>query len=86
LTIPSIAGPATAVPISEATKDDKLVAPTDRTEKLYGGAEKIWEIVMEIPTNQEIHVVKSRVAHSTAGDARRRNGRTMVESNETWLT
>lgn len=86
LTIPSIKGPAIMVPMTEATKDDRFVAPTERTEKLYGGAEKICESVIEMPTSHEIQVVKSRVAHATAGDASRKNGRTMVDMSDTWLT
>lgn len=41
VTTPSIRGLATRVPMSDATKEDMLVAPTAPTEKLYGGAEKI---------------------------------------------
>jgi hypothetical protein len=71
VTRPSISGPAMSVPRTEATKDDKLVAPTATTEKLYGGAEKICESVREMPTSHEIHVVNSNTAHRTAGEAKR---------------
>lgn len=83
---PSIKGPAMRVPSKEATKDDKFVRPTDVTEKLYGGAEKICERVMEIPTSQEIQVVNRRVAQSTAGEASMAKGRNTVLRNEMWLT
>lgn len=71
VTRPSISGPAVSVPRTEATKEDKFVAPTLTTEKLYGGAEKICERVREIPTSHEMHVVKSNTAHRTAGEAKR---------------
>lgn len=86
LTMPSINGPAIMVASIVAMKDDKLVSPTADSEKLYGGAEKIWDSVMDIPTSQEIQVVKSNVAHTTAGEASIVNGRTMVLSKETWFT
>jgi hypothetical protein len=73
------------VAISDATKAERLVSPTPLTEKLYGGAEKICESVMEIPTSHEMQVVKSRVAQSTAGDRRNRNGRKRVLKKEMWL-
>lgn len=79
--MPSIMGPATRVPMSEATKEERFVAPTTSTEKLYGGAEKIWERVREMPTSHEIHVVKRITAQSTAGDASRKNGRIRVLQN-----
>lgn len=41
VTRPSIRGPATRVPMTDATNEDMFVAPTAPTEKLYGGAEKI---------------------------------------------
>ncbi len=84
-TTPSIRGPANAVPRREATKDERLLSPTAVTEKLYGGAEKICERVMEIPTSHEIQVVKRRFAHNTAGEASMTKGRNMVFNNETWL-
>jgi hypothetical protein len=82
-TTPSIKGPATRVPRRDATKDDKLVRPTAETEKLYGAAENICESVMEIPTSQEMQVVKRRVAHRTAGDLSMAKGRKIVLTNET---
>jgi len=85
-TTPSIRGPASAVPRTEATKDERLVSPTDVTEKLYGGAEKICERVIEMPTSHEMQVVKRRVAHNTAGEASMTKGRNTVFKNETWLT
>ena len=83
LTMPSINGPATSVPSIDATNDERFVRPTDDTEKLYGGAEKICERVTEMPTSHEIQVVKSRVAHSTAGDPSILNGRRRVLKKET---
>ena len=71
VTSPSIRGPAVRVPRTDETKDERFVAPTPTTEKLYGGAEKIWDRVREIPTSQEMHVVKRRIAHRTGGDATR---------------
>ena len=85
-TTPSINGPARSVPRTDATKDERLVSPTAVTEKLYGGAEKICESVIEIPTSQEMQVVKRRVAQSTAGEASMTKGRNRVLKNETWLT
>lgn len=85
-TTPSINGPASAVPRRDATKDERLVSPTAVTEKLYGGAEKICESVMEMPTSHEMQVVKRSVAHSTAGDASITKGRNTVFKNDTWLT
>lgn len=81
-TIPSMVGPAISVPSTDATKDDTFVAPTELTEKLYGGAEKIWEMVMEMPTSHDIQVVKSRVAHKTEGEAKRKKGRSIVDHSE----
>ena len=81
---PSSRGPATAVPMVEATKDDRLDAPTELTEKLYGGAEKICERVMDIKTSHEMQVVKSRVAQTTAGDESMKNGRISVLQNDIW--
>jgi len=86
LTTPSINGPARAVPRREATNDERLVSPTAVTEKLYGDAEKICESVIEIPTSQEMQVVKRSVAQSTAGEASMTNGRKTVLMKETWLT
>lgn len=74
------------MPRREATKEDKFVSPTALTEKLYGGAENIWERTIEMPTSQEMQVVKRRVAHSTAGEARRAKGRKTVLKKLTWLT
>lgn len=68
LTIQSTNAPAATVPTVEATKEDTLVAPTDPMEKLYGGAEKIWDKVIEITRSHEMQVVKMIVAHTTAGD------------------
>lgn len=82
-TTPSIKGPASKVPNKLATKLDRFVRPTAETEKLYGGAEKIWESVMEIPTSHDIQVVKSKVAHNTAGELSITNGRKTVLRNET---
>jgi hypothetical protein len=61
-----------SVPMSEATNDETLVAPTLPTEKLYGGAEKICESVREISTSQEMQVVNSRVAQRTTGEAKKK--------------
>jgi hypothetical protein len=82
---PSIIGPATKVANNDATKDETLVAPTALTEKLYGGAEKICDKVMEINTSHEIQIVKSSVAHITTGLMSTTNGRMKVRQNETWL-
>lgn len=71
VTSPSISGPAARVPSTDATKADRFVAPTPTTEKLYGGAEKIWDRVRDMPTSHEMHVVKSRMAQRTGGDATR---------------
>jgi len=49
------------VPSSEAANDDRLVRPTAVTEKLYGGAEKICDRVIEMPTSQEMQVVNKIV-------------------------
>jgi hypothetical protein len=59
------------------------VAPTALTEKLYGGAEKICDRVMEIKTSQDMQMVKRSVAHMTIGDKMRTNGRMSVLQNET---
>jgi hypothetical protein len=83
LTSPSMVGPAISVPRREATKAERLVRPTALTEKLYGGAEKICERVIEIPTSHEMQVVKRRVAQSTAGEPSNTNGRKIVLKNET---
>jgi len=85
-TKPSINGPEMRVANSEAAKAERLVRPTPLIEKLYGGAEKICESVMEIPTSHDTQVVKSRVAQSTAGERRSRNGRKIVLKKEMWLT
>lgn len=71
VTRPSIRGPATIVPSTDATKEERLVAPTPMTEKLYGGAEKICDKVKEMPTSHEMHVVNSSTAQRTGGDASR---------------
>ena len=68
---PSINGPATSVANRDIIKDKRLVSLTAVTGKLYGGAEKIWENVMEIPTSHEMQVVKRIVAQRTAGDPSR---------------
>jgi hypothetical protein len=78
-------GPATKVASNEATKEDTFVAPTALTEKLYGGAEKICDNVMEIKTSQEMQIVKSRVAHMTTGLASITKGRMKVLQKETWF-
>ena len=80
---PSITYPAMNVAMSEATKDETFVAPTAATEKLYGGAEKICESVIEIKTNQEIQIVNRSVAHRTIGDASTKNGSKKVRQKET---
>ena len=85
-TTPSIKGPAMSVPRRDATNDERLVRPTADTEKLYGGAEKICESVMEMPTSHEMQVVKRSVAQRTAGDPSMTKGRNMVFQNDTWLT
>jgi hypothetical protein len=82
LAIPSISGPATAVAISVATKDDTFDAPTAATEKLYGGAEKICESVMDIRTSHEMQVVNNSVAHATIGEAKRPKGRSSVRQKD----
>lgn len=71
-------GPATSVASTEATKDDTLVAPTELTEKLYGGAEKICDKVIEMSTSQEMQIVNNNVAHITTGDSMSTNGRSSV--------
>ncbi|GMF69532.1 unnamed protein product [Aspergillus oryzae] len=71
VTRPSIRGPALKVPRTDATKDDKFVAPTPITEKLYGGAEKIWDRVREMPTSHAIQLVKRSTAQRTGGEAKR---------------
>lgn len=76
-------GPETAVASSDATKEETFVAPTALMEKLYGGAEKIWDKVMEMRTSQEIHIVNSSVAHMTIGLINTTNGRKSVRQNET---
>ena len=68
-------GPAVTVPIKVATRDETLVAPTDETEKLYGGAEKICEMVIEMRTSHEMQVVKRSVAQQTMGEAGMKNSR-----------
>jgi hypothetical protein len=80
---PSMMAPATSVASTDATKEDTFVAPTALTEKLYGGAEKICESVMEMRTSQEMQIVKSSVAHTTIGDKIITNGRSSVLQNET---
>ena len=75
--------PATSVARTDATKDETLVAPTELTEKLYGGAEKICDRVMEINTSQDMQMVNSSVAHMTIGDNMRTNGRMRVLQKET---
>lgn len=83
LATPSTMYPAARVAISEATKEDKFVAPTAETLKLYGGAEKICERVMEMRTSQEMQIVKRSVAHATIGERIMKKGRRMVLQNET---
>lgn len=68
VTSPSMSGLATIVPRTDATKEDRLVAPTPTTEKSYGGAEKICERVREMPTSHDMHVVKRSTAHRTGGE------------------
>jgi len=82
-TTPSINGPASAVPRRDATNEERFVSPTAVTERLYGGAEKICESVMEMPTSHEIQVVKRSVAQSTGGEESMTNGRNMVLAKET---
>jgi hypothetical protein len=41
-------------------------------------------MVTEIPTSQEIQVVKRRVAQRTTGEARRVNGRSMILKRLSW--
>lgn len=81
---PSMIGPATNVASSDAMNEDTFVAPTALTEKLYGGAEKICDKVIEIRTSQEIQIVNNSVAHITTGLANVANGRRNVRQNETW--
>jgi len=75
--------PATSVANTDAINDDTLVAPTALTEKLYGGAEKICDSVMEIRTSQDIQMVNSNVAHMTIGDTIMKKGRSSVLQNDT---
>lgn len=82
LAVPSMRGPAAAVAIRVATKDDRLQAPTAATEKLYGGAEKICESVMEMRTSHEMQTVNSSVAQDTIGDVSRVKGRMNVRQND----
>jgi len=77
-------GPATRVASSDATNEEKFVAPTALTEKLYGGAEKICESVIEIKTSHEIQIVNNRVAHITTGLAITTNGRSKVRQKDMW--
>lgn len=79
---PSTSGPARAVPIKVATKEDRFEAPTAVMEKLYGGAEKICESVIEMSTSQEMQVVNSRVAQETIGEPRKKNGRMRVRQKD----
>lgn len=76
-------GPAISVPSNEATNDETFVAPTALIEKLYGGAEKICDSVIEIKTSQDMHVVNNSVAHTTIGDANMTVGRKKVRQKET---
>jgi hypothetical protein len=80
---PSMIGPATSVASSDATNDETFVAPTALTEKLYGGAEKICDNVIEIKTSQDMQIVKSRVAHMTTGLMITTKGRKNVRQKET---
>lgn len=82
LAVPSMRGPAAAVAMRVATKEDRLEAPTAATEKLYGGAEKICESVIEIRTSHEMQVVNKSVAHATMGDVSRVNGRMDVRQKD----
>ena len=75
--------PATSVASTDATNDDTLVAPTALTEKLYGGAEKICDSVMDIKTSQEMQIVNSSVAHITIGDTIMKKGRSSVLQKDT---
>lgn len=84
LATPSTTVPAIRVASSDATNDETFVAPTSLTEKLYGGPEKICDNVMDIRTSQEMQIVKSSVAHITAGLAMTTNGRIKVLQKETW--
>jgi hypothetical protein len=81
---PSMMAPATNVASTDAMNDETFVAPTALTEKLYGGAEKICESVIEIRTNHDIQTVNSSVAHMTIGETIIKNGRSKVLQNETW--
>jgi hypothetical protein len=83
LATPSMIAPATRVARTDATNEDTFVAPTALTEKLYGGAEKICDSVMEIKTSHEMQIVKSSVAHTTIGDKIMTNGRNRVLQKET---
>jgi hypothetical protein len=80
---PSIIGPATNVANKDATNEETLVAPTALTEKLYGGAEKICDNVMEIKTSQDMQMVKSNVAHMTTGLIITTKGRKNVRQKDT---
>ena len=82
---PSMIGPATKVASNDATKDEILVAPTALTEKLYGGAEKICDKVIEINTSHEIQIVKRSVAHMTTGLMSTTNGRMNVRQKDIGL-
>jgi hypothetical protein len=80
---PSMIGPATSVASNDATNDETFVAPTALTEKLYGGAEKICDSVIEIKTSQDMQIVKSKVAHMTTGLMITTKGRKNVRQKET---
>lgn len=75
-------GPARAVASNVATKEDRFEAPTAVMEKLYGGAEKICDSVMEMRTNHEMQVVNSSVAQATMGEPRKKNGRMSVRQKD----
>lgn len=79
---PSIRGPARAVAIKLATKDETLHAPTAVMEKLYGGADMICDKVIEMRTSQEMQVVKSSAAQATIGEAKKKKGRMSVRQKE----
>ena len=80
---PSITGPAIIVANKDATNEETFVAPTSLTEKLYGGAEKICDKVIDIRTSQDIHIVNNNVAHITTGLAIITNGRMNVLQKDT---
>lgn len=69
--------------MSDAMKAETFVAPTELIEKLYGGAEKICDSVIDISTSHEMQMVNIKVAHCTTGLASMNKGRMKVLQNGT---